>query len=272
MKLTSSTHNHTILSDGKNTPQEMAQAALKAGFTDFGFSEHSYAPFDISTSVYDETGYVRTLRDLQKEYKDCMRIAVGIEEDFFAPVQNRTQFDYVIGSVHYFCDEKNHKYYQIDSSREKLKLCIDEVFGGDSYAAVEEYYKLVEQHVLRKKPDIVGHFDLIVKNNVDGQFFDENSERYKKAALHALDVCADTDSLIEVNTGGIFRGYRSSPYPADFLLRAMVERNMRVTVNADAHCVDAITFRFDEMLLMLKKIGFQTITVMENGHFTEKSI
>ena len=31
MRLTSSTHNHTNLCDGRNTPDEMARAALEAG-------------------------------------------------------------------------------------------------------------------------------------------------------------------------------------------------------------------------------------------------
>ena len=36
--LSSSTHNHTTWCDGKNTPEEMAEAAWKLGFTDLGFS------------------------------------------------------------------------------------------------------------------------------------------------------------------------------------------------------------------------------------------
>ena len=54
MRLTSSTHNHTNLCDGRNTPEEMARAALEAGFTDFGFSGHSYAPFERDYSVKSE--------------------------------------------------------------------------------------------------------------------------------------------------------------------------------------------------------------------------
>ena len=66
MRLTSSTHNHTNLCDGRNTPDEMARAALEAGFTDFGFSGHSYAPFDLDYSVKSEQHYVQELRALQK--------------------------------------------------------------------------------------------------------------------------------------------------------------------------------------------------------------
>ena len=66
MRLTSSTHNHTNLCDGRNTPDEMARAALEAGFTDFGFSGHSYAPFDLDYSVKSEQHYVQELRALQR--------------------------------------------------------------------------------------------------------------------------------------------------------------------------------------------------------------
>ena len=43
--LSSSTHNHTTWCDGKNTPEEMAEAAWKLGFTDLGFSGHTYVDF-----------------------------------------------------------------------------------------------------------------------------------------------------------------------------------------------------------------------------------
>ena len=89
MRLTSSTHNHTNLCDGRNTPDEMARAALEAGFTDFGFSGHSYAPFDLDYSVKSEQHYVQELRALQKAYAGRLRIAVGMEADWFAPVNDR---------------------------------------------------------------------------------------------------------------------------------------------------------------------------------------
>ena len=101
MRLTSSTHNHTNLCDGRNTPDEMARAALEAGFTDFGFSGHSYAPFDLDYSVKSEQHYVQELRALQKAYAGRLRIAVGMEADWFAPVNDRAALDYIIGSVHY---------------------------------------------------------------------------------------------------------------------------------------------------------------------------
>ena len=58
--LKSSTHNHTTFCDGQNTPEEMAEAAYALGFTDFGFSGHTYVDF-ADYGVKDELAYVRAL-------------------------------------------------------------------------------------------------------------------------------------------------------------------------------------------------------------------
>ena len=47
---------------------------------------------------------------------------------------------------------------------------------------MEAYFAEVEK-IAAKKPDILGHIDLVKKLNADGSFFDEESPRYKAAAL-----------------------------------------------------------------------------------------
>ena len=173
MRLTSSTHNHTNLCDGRNTPDEMARAALEAGFTDFGFSGHSYAPFDLDYSVKSEQHYVQELRALQKAYAGCLRIAVGMEADWFAPVNDRAALDYIIGSVHYLRDEATGRYYAVDGAPEALDACVAQMFGGDALAMARAYYALVAENVRKYRPEIIGHFDLVKKNNCGGHLFDE---------------------------------------------------------------------------------------------------
>ncbi len=271
MTLTSSTHNHTTLCDGKNTPEEMAEAALAAGFTDFGFSGHSHALFDPGFCIRSEKEYVRTLRALQKDYEGKLRVAVGLEQDYYAPVENRAALDYIIASVHCFRSDAG-RYYAIDGSARELEMCVNEMFGGDGLAMARAYYALVADHARQAHPEIIGHFDLVKKNNRDGRFFDEDCAEYRDAALAALEACAGTGAVFELNTGGVFRGYREEPYPTGFLLEALREMGARVTVNADAHCAAAICFHFEESLALLRKIGFRTVTVLENGRFVEKSL
>lgn len=79
-------------------------------------------------------------------------------------------------------------------------------------------------------------------------------------------------AVFEVNTGGMFRGYCGEPYPSRFLLEALRKSGARVTVNADAHCTEAVRFRFDETLALLRDIGFTAVTVLEDGMFVEKPL
>ncbi len=60
---------------------------------------------------------------------------------------------------------------------------------------------------------------------------------------------------MEVNTGGVFRGWRSTFYPAPFLLRRAMEKGMRATISADAHCAEALCFGFAARE-MLRCAGF----------------
>lgn len=64
------------------------------------------------------------------------------------------------------------KYYEINFRPEDLQDCINNDFDGDPLAAVEAYFAEVEK-IAAKKPDILGHIDLVKKLNADGSFFDE---------------------------------------------------------------------------------------------------
>lgn len=271
MILTSSTHNHCTLCDGKNTPREMAEAALAAGFTDLGFSSHGLTPFDPDYSIRDEAEYVRTLRALQKEYAGRLRISVGLEQDHYAPVGNRAALDYIVGSVHYLRGAAG-KYYAMDGPAAMVDECIRQEFGGDALAMARAYYALVAETARRYRPEIIGHFDLVKKNNQGNRLFREDDPAYRAAALEALGVCVDTGAVIELNTGGILRCGCEEPYPARFLLEALCARGARVTVNGDAHRTNALTFWFDEALALLRDVGFGSVAVWENGAFVDRPL
>ena len=269
--LKSSTHNHTTFCDGQNTPEEMAKAAYALGFTDFGFSGHTYVDF-ADYGVKDELAYVRALTALREEYQGRMRIAIGLEHDYYYPVKQRNALDYIIGSVHELQDEGTGRRYPVDGPLPLALECKERVFHGDGLAMARQFYALTAENAERYRPEIIGHFDLIVKNNEDGLLFDEESPAYRAAALESLHRCHATGGIFELNTGGIFRGYRKTPYPADFLLRELAAIGGRVTVNGDAHTTSAINFWFSEALELLKASGFSTVWLWEDGGFHEHAI
>ena len=263
-----SLHNHTDLCDGRNTPREMLDAAVAAGFTDFGFSGHSHDP-DFSESLRDHAAYIREIRALAAS-EHRVRVYCGIEQDYWSGIGDRARYDYVIGSVHTV--RAGGINLCVDDTPERLGDGIRDGFGGEADALVRAYYRLVAENALQNKPDVIGHLDLLLKFNAGNRFFNEDGPAYRAAALEAADACLATGAVFEVNTGGMARGWRKFPYPAAPLLRYLREKGARVMVATDSHSVETIDYGTDAARALLREIGFRSETVFSSGAFTEQAL
>ena len=214
-------HNHTNFADGAASAEDMVRAAIEKGCTAIGFSEHSETPFDPPGGM--KSGAFSSYRDeilrLKEKYRGKIEIFLGIEQDIFSPPADRTNLDFVIGSVHYVSE--NGEYFSVDESVEGFERNAKQGFGGDVHAFAEAYYDTLSRIFDVTRCDIVGHFDLITKFNERLPLIDEQNPRYRAAALRALDALCKTGAIFEINTGATARGYRTAPYPAPWLLRAM---------------------------------------------------
>ena len=92
-----------------------------------------------------------------------------------------------------------------------------------------------------KGPDILAHIDLIKKLNGEGEFFDEEAPRYRAAALKALSAAKEHNCLLEVNTGGVYRGYRKDFYPSAWMLEEWNKMGGKVIITSDSHDVSSLT-------------------------------
>lgn len=257
-----SVHTHTTLCDGKGTPEEMAAAAYAAGVRHYGFSGHSHVPIPREQPYVlpaDMRGYCRTARALRAAYAGRMEILLGIELDNLADVSPEG-FDYWIGSVHDFAGPDG-EFYAVDYSPEEFLRCRDALFHGDAFALTEAYYREVAAMAARK-PTILGHLDLVTKYGERHAFFDESDPRYRTAALDALHAADPSATLLEINTGAMSRGWRTTPYPARFLLEAWREMGGRVIITADAHRPDAVLYAYREAIAAARAAGYRACTIL----------
>lgn len=264
----SSVHVHSKLCDGKNTLDEMAVTAWRAGLKTLGFSGHSHTPCDIEYCMTQSRTalYKAQVAKLKERYAGKLDILCGLEWDLYSD-DDPTAYDYFIGSAHYVRGPKTGRYYEIDFREADLAACIQDDFDGDGLAVVEAYFDNVRQ-VAEHKPTILGHFDLIKKINKGNKFFDENSPRYAVAARTALEAAAANGCVLEVNTSAVYRGYREDFFPGEDILRAWKEMGGEVIITADAHEAKALTFGFDEAAAMLKKLGYHHVQVLGKDGFT----
>lgn len=237
-------HTHTCFCDGRDTPEQLVQEAIRLGCPALGFSGHSYTPYEAAWMPKERIlPYQAEIRRLQAVYSGQIRILLGIEQDYYSD-EATDAYEYVIGAVHNL--RRGGEYRPLDYTRDRLITTVNDWFGGDWYALAEEYYALVGDLYEKTHCRVIAHFDLIEKFNEAGDLFDRTHPRYRAAALAALDRLKDAPVIFEVNTGAIARGYRTTPYPDPFLLQAMQDAGVRLMLNSDCHDRRFLLCGFDQ--------------------------
>lgn len=267
----SNAHTHSTYCDGKNPPREMLEAVRRLGFVSLGYSSHSEHGVEGSPSamtVAKQEAYLADVRALQKETQD-LRIWVGLEADALctpeAIASVRQSTDYFIGSTHYVRAEGRSDIAAVDGPAERLVQYIADAFAGDGLAMAQRYFDIQRDFLLREKPPIIGHFDLLRKYAASYRLFDEESAAYRKMALNALEASFPCGGVLEINTGGIARGYLPLPYPTLELLCAWREMGGKVTITSDCHNAEYLTCAYDLAEELVHKAGFRSLMRLGTG-------
>lgn len=265
MRYLSCAHTHTVFGDGHNTPEEMIARAKELEFVSLGFSEHAHQSFDkdYCMSAEAESVYVASLRDLQRQEK-TLKIWVGLEVDALSDVPHGP-VDYQIGSCHYLPEPFEGVFVGIDGDFSVLQNCLEKRYHGDGLALARDYYACHAQALLHRRPQIAGHFDLLRKYNGSLHMFDTESAAYRRLALSALEKTRQSGAVLEINTGGMARGYLPDPYPQDFLLLAWREMDGEVTLTTDCHDARYLDYAIPQTLSHLQTLGFETLLRLGTG-------
>ena len=271
MKYYQNLHTHTSYCDGKDSVEEMIQKAIGLGFDSIGFSGHSYmfyAP-DHSMSVEGTEAYKKEVRAMKEKYKGKIDIFLGIEFDIYSD-QTLDGYEYAIGSVQYLKTEEGRKTFDIDLVG--TIEYINKYYGGDGMRFAKAYYEAMASAPEYGNFDIIGHFDLLVKNNDKGGFIDEDSKAYKDLGFEAIHALKGKIPLFEVNTGTISRGYKKSPYPQMEFLKEFRENGFGATISSDCHDKRVLDCYFEESKELLREAGFNSFFVLTANGFEEVAL
>ena len=257
----SSPHVHTTHCDGNSTAEEMISAALEQGFQSLGFSGHAKQDFDIKYAMSEESeqAYIEEVLLQQRKHEKKIRIWLGMERDKYA-YADRGPYNYVIASVHYLKD--GDEYITLDGDPMILRNYVFRCFNGNGLTLVKAYYKSLTEYVCSYRPDIIGHFDLIKKNNKDNAYFDEESPAYRSIVYDSLEAIVKTGALLEVNTGGMARSGFDKPYPALFALERWHDLGGDVILSSDCHLAKNISYGYEKSLMIIRKAGFDSMLVL----------
>lgn len=261
-------HTHTKFSDGAHTIEEMVRSAIQKNLLSIGISDHSFTDFDQRYCIKKEAlaDYHAEIRRVREQYADQIEVYAGLEYDGYTVLENRDDYDYLIGDCHYV--KTFDGYHSVDHAKDEQWAAIEAYFGGDAIAYSKAYFETYVDCTAKNRPDILGHFDLSAKFG----FVDEENPAYRNMALEALLASLEVTPIVELNTGAISRKVRTAPYPAAFLLPELRTHGGKIILSSDAHRTENIAFWFDEAVELLKANGFKSIVQLRDGQFEEVGI
>ncbi len=267
-------HTHTTYVDGKDTPEELIVEAISKGFDSIGFSEHSFIPYanngrapEGKQLTADQTVlYKREILGLKAKYRGEIGVFCGLEYDFHSGL-DVDGFDYIIGSVH--CLDADGGAVNFISGNDNPDSHIKYYFGGDGLKFAKAYYENVARLPEKTNCDIIGHFDVITRNNQRDKFIDTTSKTYLDLGLEAIHALKGKVPFFELNTGAIPRGYTSAPFPQFEFLKEFERLGFGVIITSDCHDKDYLDYFFDEAREIVKAAGFKSKWILTDGGFKE---
>lgn len=241
--------NHAI-----GTVADYVEAALLAGLTEVGISDHSPMPdgFDewrMQRGEMDD--YLGEIASAKRTFSGRLDIRVGLEADFLPGTEDYVKellashsWDYVIGSVHY-----------LGSAAEKWGFDNPDDMSGWQRRDVEDaycdYFALVAESASSGMFDIIGHPDLIKKF---GHRPPSGSERVRAAEEAMLAAVKAADVALEISSAGL-RKPVEEVYPHGRIIARAAEMGIAFAFGSDAHAPGEVGHAMDQCMAMLAMCG-----------------
>lgn len=244
-------HMHSVLSDGKNSYEEMILAAIEKGLDQIGFTDHvCLKPVNWAITEVDLPVMCEQIEILRDRYKDRIAVKFGIEMDYFPGMEdeiksiiNSLPLDYVIGSVHFIGD------WNFDTDQSLYgKWSNDELY--------RMYYELIQKAAQSGLFDIVGHLDIIKKFRV----YPETDQT--QLVEETLRVIKDCNLVVEINTGGLDRPCAELT-PSASIVELCYHHHIPLTITSDAHRTDQIARHFETAIDLIRQIGVEELVTFD---------
>jgi histidinol-phosphatase (PHP family) len=254
-------HLHTrFCNHADGTMEDMVRSALDRGLVEMGFADHFPYPDDFVEPLpdcvipsQDFPQYETEVRRLAEAYRDRIAVRFGAEVDYIEgrmedqiAACGRTDFDYVIGSVHLI------RGFVIDYSIESLKAKLPDVGGIEGIWL--KYWDALEGMIDSGLPQIIGHFDILKKFLAPP----EKAEHAERVA-DLLGRMKDRGIALEINTGGWDRARDKRPYPTEWIVQIAEDLGLEIAMGGDAHRPTEVARHFKPTLEWLRALGFKRI-------------
>lgn len=251
-------HSHTQFCDGRAPMDVMAEAAAKEDFKVWGFSPHSplcqESPCNMKAEDMD--AYLAEASRLKEFYSGEMKILTSLEIDYMSPdfgphidyFQN-LPLDYRLASVH-FVPNQDGIWLDCDGRFERFAEYLKTGYRNDLRYVVEKYFEQVIRMLELGGFEILGHFDKIAGNAAIADPEIENNSWYEALVDDVISHAASSGVIVEINTKSLADKNRF--FPAQRWWSKLIEAQIQLAVNSDAHFPDRVNAGRPEALSLLK--------------------
>lgn len=252
-------HIHSAFSaDCKEEIVDVIEEGIKLNLDEIAITEHLEVETGLAeTYKLDLESYYIRINELKDIYKDKIKIVFGVEIgysntaiDYIEEIIDKYNFDFIISSIH-----SVGKYHFLNN---------DFFEGREQTDCYMEYFEKILEAVKNfKNYDVLGHLDFICRYG-NYEVKEAKYEDYKDIIDRILIQVIDDKKGIEVNTSGMRYG-RGDFYPSkDILKRYRELGGLRITIGSDSHKKEDISREFENVLKVLKEIGFESYSIFEN--------
>jgi histidinol-phosphatase (PHP family) len=246
-------HTGAFSCDAKATLDAFVERGSEMGMAAITTTEHvDFDPNDYCYGFYDLDRHQAQRHERRVVSEDGLTVLIGAEVDYQRRYEDQaraflaqTEFDLVIGSVHYVRGEI---------------VFVDEFFRRPERENVEAYLDEVLNAVNSRLFDVIGHLDIVKRYGVQhyGPF---DPARYAEPLDAILRACVDTGTGLEINTSGL-RGPPKETFPTLPVLRRYRELGGEIlTVGSDAHTADDLARGIPQALDLAVAAGFRAIAL-----------
>jgi histidinol-phosphatase (PHP family) len=213
--------------------------------------------------------YIKEVNAARLRWEGRLPVYLGLEIDYIKGLRSpldsdikELNLDYSIGSVHYLSPSHGDR-FTVDGPFEEVEKGVMEGFGGDGETMLGAYWDAVMEMIALGGFDILGHLDLVRKNNKQGRWFNADSADYLRRIEEIARAVSSTGLVVEANTGGINRGYITDTYPSLAVLRLLRQYKVPVMISADAHRACDLDGHYTQARQLLLDAGYTSHVLFE---------
>ena len=89
---------------------------------------------------------------------------------------------------------------------------------------------------------------------------------------NTVEALSGSSVVVEVNTGGVTRGYRDDFYPSPWIVEALCAKEVRITVSSDSHSPSHLCNHFARAFRELRDAGYESYWTLKGRHWSPVQI